>query len=1315
MSLLKNKIKFFVYIALFFSIIVFSNYISAYDETIIHPSLTIEAVKLYNLNFSDKLTDEEAGWIRQGSIDEDQAVGVGLPIRSSNHFYNPLGASKWADNTVQSNSAPFSDLTSKQWVHNSIRQSEYAGWDYTWERGIWDYANNDREHAYKSLGHVLHLIEDEGVPAHVRSDFHASPTILGYDAGEREPYEDWTRDAARSGMVKFDFANKLYNDGKIPVIFDSLDGYFDNLAFYTNNNFFSQDTIYAYIEPSNLVEGKESLDDGKIEYFVYNLSKDEEKIRLAKILYKDNQKIYSINNKTPEIHSDYWSHLAPKVVLSAAGVINLFKIEAEKVKKNSASVQKPPTVISYYVANPVNKTASQIKSSVIALYNWGKTTAIALYNAAKSTAVASYNSAKNMTVTVFNKTKTGLSLAKEYAFNSAAKVGDFFNSSIDSVSRYFTSTAQAQLEFDFSQPLIDSYSIEEILEQVKVVEKVQAAMVVEPVYSAELIALKDQRLVFAPGEEAALKAEIKNTGSIAWDGEKISLNVYVELDQAKKFYHSSWLTAVRPASLEKVKIAPGEIGTFDFIVIAPQVAGSYFFRVRPVWQSEANEFSWLSDDIASWAIDVQASQVAVATPLPEVAEIAIIPTPSLTSTPVPSVTPFVSLTTTPIPSATPFVFYSASSGGGGGGGSSSTPVPTSTSTVTPSPESILSPTPTIIPTPALTPTPTPILTVFPTPDPDVLETTIVEFPENPTIKTTVGFKFSSTKTNSTFLCSLDDSEFVECGEYTILENLALGEYSLKVKAKDELGNIDETLAEYSWVIESMAPKKIIDFLAVGVEGDLHAVKLTWSAPGIPPGINENLAYDIRFSDSEITPDNFNSAISAQNIPLVKEKGEAQELEIKDLMLNKAYYFAIKTLDNTGLESEISFTQYLFLSAQALSPWPTYKGNNQRTGQSRYLGPQNANLKWKHETDIWAINSPSIDGAGNVYLWSNEGSELYGNLISLDPNGDLNWKNWVGYYLEATPTFDTIGNIIVPGDEVVWKYDWKMGQYVNLGGSQGNGGLNPVLVTKDNNIFFTTNLGWVYTLDQNMQIKWKKRTGINIWGAPSEDKNGNIYIGAAGDPEAGAETSFYRLLSYDPNKDLEDNLRWQTDLASNEGQLSSPEFLSPAIGDAAGYISAKNSLYSFDLETGNINWTYSIEEGSGQKFYGGSPSLAADGTIYIVFTDGYLRAIDPAGVEKWSYKIVKGLFFSLNNYYSSAITIGVDGTIYVGGEGTFYALNSDGTEKWHYDYPLPEGYSDIPIYAGTPAIAADGTLYVSFSGIPTSSLNIPGALYVFDNN
>ncbi|MDQ3024805.1 MAG: PQQ-binding-like beta-propeller repeat protein, partial [bacterium] len=51
------------------------------------------------------------------------------------------------------------------------------------------------------------------------------------------------------------------------------------------------------------------------------------------------------------------------------------------------------------------------------------------------------------------------------------------------------------------------------------------------------------------------------------------------------------------------------------------------------------------------------------------------------------------------------------------------------------------------------------------------------------------------------------------------------------------------------------------------------------------------------------------------------------------------------------------------------------------------------------------------------------------------------------------------------------------------------------------------------------------------------------------------------------------------------------------------------------------------------------------------------------------------------------TVGADGTIYIGGEsGYLYAFNPDGTEKWKYDAGV-----SAKIYSA-PAIASDGTIY-----------------------
>ena len=45
--------------------------------------------------------------------------------------------------------------------------------DYSFDRAVYEYVNGDKERGLKTLGHILHLIEDMSVPAHTRDDSHA--------------------------------------------------------------------------------------------------------------------------------------------------------------------------------------------------------------------------------------------------------------------------------------------------------------------------------------------------------------------------------------------------------------------------------------------------------------------------------------------------------------------------------------------------------------------------------------------------------------------------------------------------------------------------------------------------------------------------------------------------------------------------------------------------------------------------------------------------------------------------------------------------------------------------------------------------------------------------------------------------------------------------------------------------------------------------------------------------------------------------------------------------------------------------------------
>jgi hypothetical protein len=330
---------------------IFPQHGKGYDDQTTHPALTDEIVDFYNLSFSDKLTDEEKEWIVEGSINED------TPPRWINHFYDPTTREGWKSENLGEVppialkifsriflNATTETVSSKNWVHNELLQVKYAdyGGNRTWENAIRRYVNGDKEYAYRTLGDILHLLEDKTVPDHTRNDTHAHEGSLVTDDGG-SPYEDYSSNYTRGNLV---IAPDLKKENKSPIIFGSLDEYFDYLANYSNNNFFSEHTINSggYEYPKILRE------DG---VYGYGVNKDgvEFSYPLSNIKFipKENfdiEKFYTLKNNQNEnlVLSSYFSRLSREAVLSGAGVIKLFHEEVAKAEKDRNLIKKEPTI-----------------------------------------------------------------------------------------------------------------------------------------------------------------------------------------------------------------------------------------------------------------------------------------------------------------------------------------------------------------------------------------------------------------------------------------------------------------------------------------------------------------------------------------------------------------------------------------------------------------------------------------------------------------------------------------------------------------------------------------------------------------------------------------------------------------------------------------------------------------------------------------------------------------------------------------------------------------------------------------------------------
>ena len=285
-----------IIIVLFLGTITIRNSVFSYDTTVAHPNIVDLAAKVYNEDSFEKLTDQQITWMRQGAEDED------MPIRWMNHFYDP----------VYNVGFKSSYLTAKDWSGASEKQRDYSLGDKSWQRAISDYQDGNSEEAFQALGHVLHLIADMSVPAHTRDDAHPEGDSL-------EQFIKYNWDILYAGLQEIDMDLTYYS---------RLDYYFDNLANYSNNNFYSDDTIESDKYKNIIIDyyNEKINDNGNSIILAISDQDIYAHVQRGTLWKGDLEK--SLKNQI--VLADYTKHLLPKAVSHSAGVIKLFFKEVEK-------------------------------------------------------------------------------------------------------------------------------------------------------------------------------------------------------------------------------------------------------------------------------------------------------------------------------------------------------------------------------------------------------------------------------------------------------------------------------------------------------------------------------------------------------------------------------------------------------------------------------------------------------------------------------------------------------------------------------------------------------------------------------------------------------------------------------------------------------------------------------------------------------------------------------------------------------------------------------------------------------------------------
>src|SRR6266849_7337898 len=191
-------------------------------EVILRDELNLSAGRL--TRFSGEFART---WVGLGSFQEDVPY-----LRVFNHFHNPLLPLDQAGlRTTFLGFTIAAGQSSLLWLQNPAQAQyrvtrfgvlvETGGEDRPWQRARREYlqalmgeTTGERDQAFREtflgLGHVMHLIQDATVPAHVRNDAHPTRTFrLGQPDELRIPidpdsYEDWVMDTLRLRRSLFD-------------------------------------------------------------------------------------------------------------------------------------------------------------------------------------------------------------------------------------------------------------------------------------------------------------------------------------------------------------------------------------------------------------------------------------------------------------------------------------------------------------------------------------------------------------------------------------------------------------------------------------------------------------------------------------------------------------------------------------------------------------------------------------------------------------------------------------------------------------------------------------------------------------------------------------------------------------------------------------------------------------------------------------------------------------------------------------------------------------------------------------------------------
>ena len=316
--------------------------------------------------------------------------------------------------------------------------------------------------------------------------------------------------------------------------------------------------------------------------------------------------------------------------------------------------------------------------------------------------------------------------------------------------------------------------------------------------------------------------------------------------------------------------------------------------------------------------------------------------------------------------------------------------------------------------------------------------------------------------------------------------------------------------------------------------------------------------------------------------------------------------------------------------EAQTNWPTFHGDNARTGFSSSKSPSKPNVLWK-----WTLND---------FM-----------QINYEGNFEGNW-----------PIIDDGKVFIAPED--IFALDLKTGKKVWSYAEKGRGFFPRGLAAGNGKIFISVNAGdnlrnlppgYVYALDESTgNFLWKYQTQRGVSHSLPLFANNKVFVG----DDSG---NIYAL-----NAD-NGNLIWKKYLENAEVIHSSPAYSNGVIfvgteGSQRSNVMPSH-LYALDAETGKELWRFKVDYIQGKLNLIHATPAILDGIVYVGVENGYFYALNAKdGSLIWKNKIASGAEELIG--VSAAAALGY-GKVFTGTyEGKFLALDQkDGKIVWEYNF------------------------------------------------